>query len=369
MNYDRCLITITDVVSSTSMPVNEFALYRYNHFRKERQIVILLFKDKINKDIVLPNNIDVICIGKKAKMLKNVVDEIVKTCTELRIPYVFHIHEAKSVIFFNLATFFKYHSHIVYTLHSTYTRYPLHNKIFAYIATLISKYVVCVSKTSYKYFPRHLCLIFKDKILAIQNGVDIERVDCIREQFFKVFNATKDSTWLHLVYVARLVELKRHNMLFNIIKKTPFVRLTLIGEGPLKENLIQISKDMGISNRVFFKGALPREEVYKEICKNDIYVSTSSYEGLPISVLEAMCCARICIVSDIEQHKEISKRCDGLITVEDDISKWINLLAKIYQMDKSEREKIGIKNYVDVGKSFSLDEMHNRYNLLYKNII
>ena len=277
---------------------------------------------------------------------------------------VFHIHEAKSVLFFTLAMGLQYRNRIVYTLHSTFTNYPLHNKLFSVLASMLSGRVVCVSETSYRHYPVLLKKLLKNRVLPIQNGVDCERIDAARGRQQPGDHRDGPGA-LRLIYVARLVAIKRHDILLKALKALPDATLTLVGQGGLHDSLREAAKAYGVSDRVSFAGMLPRDEVFARILEHDVYVSSSLYEGLPISVLEAMSCGVVCAVSDIEQHREIQKKCPSLITVNNTPEDWAQALQSIAAMSKEERSRIAAQNKRDVDRCFSLERMHHQYDQLY----
>lgn len=347
----RYLVTITDNIAPTSMPYNEFVLYRRDHESEEKQIIILLFKT--NTSELVPTNLELHCIGKDSAKLKRVIEDVVIRAKADNAKVVFHIHEAKSVLLFNIATWYRYKKRIVYTLHSTYKNYPFHNKLFALLASRQCGQVVCVSKTSYKYYPE----IFKKRACYIQNGVDIERIDKAIKDVVK-----EENKKFTLIYVARLIELKRHKLLFNAVRRIPGVRLKLIGYGPLEEELRREAEGLEVE----FLGAKTRDQVYNELSKADAYVSSSSYEGLPISVLEAMRCGLPCILSDIEQHWEIAQKSKELILCSDD--RWGETIKKLMDLGKTELVRIGASNAEDAEKYFSLCVMHRDYENIYLKV-
>lgn len=349
----RYLVSITDNIAPTSMPYNEFVLYRHRHIPEDKQVVILLFKTEINEKV--PEDLEIHCVGKNRRKLKDITKDIVDRAKKENIKVVFHIHEAKSVLFFNIATGWKYKNQIVYTIHSTYKNYPLHNKLFTQLASRQCGQVVCVSKTSFKYYPNDLKRKLEKRISYIQNGVDIERID-------RVIKEKGQNECFTLIYVARLVKLKRHKMLFKAIRKLSGVKLKLIGSGPLEQELRNEAKDLNVE----FIGSLPRDCVYEELTNADAYVSTSSYEGLPIGVLEAMRCRLPCVLSDIEQHREIADKCTALILCSD--NSWSDELAELVKMSKEELKNKGKQNALSVGQFFSLSEMHKQYEETYMKV-
>lgn len=351
-----CIVTITDGISPTSMPFNEFILYRLKKYPDEKQVLIQVFEKGVDKNVAIPPNVDFYSIGMNLWGLWKIIRLLEKTY----VVKAYHIHEGKSVLLFSIATFLSRRNKIVYTLHSTYRNYPFHNKLFSFCASLLANYVVCVSDTSYKYYPRVLKTIRGNHVLSIQNGVDTERIKASVDAY------PKDSESFTMVYVARLIPLKRHYILLDALRKLPNVRLKLIGIGPLKGELLSNVQEYGLENQVYFMGLLPREEVYKQLKKADLYVSTSSYEGLPIGVLEAMGCGTACLVTDIEQHQEIADKCPSLMTLPPNVEQWVDKIKDLAEMPKEQLQAIGKNNRKSVLEKFSLDIMHENYNKIYE---
>lgn len=91
--------------------------------------------------------------------------------------------------------------------------------------------------------------------------------------------------------------------MFNeIAKNFPNIQFTWIGDGELRNELT--------SENIKITGWLERQDVLKELNKNDIFILPSLWEGLPISLLEAMYMKKICIVSDVIGNRDVIK--DGI---------------------------------------------------------
>lgn len=355
MTKQKCVVTITDGISPTSMPFNEFVLYRLNHNSDEKQVLIQIFEKGIDKNVKMPEGVTFYSLGMSLLKLYHTIKKLEK----LYDVKAYHIHEGKSVILFSFATFWQYRNKTIYTIHSTYKNYPLHNKLFCFCASLLARDIVCVSKTSYKYYPGILKTLKGSHAMFIQNGVDIERINAVDSNSSQVKDA------FTIIYVARLIPLKRHSMLIRALRKVPNAKLDLIGQGPLREQLIKEVEELGLNERVEFLGLLPREEVYHVLKNSDLYVSSSSYEGLPIGVLEAMGCGIPCLVSNIEQHAEIAEKCPSLMMCSDDIDDWTEKINLIIGLSTKGRRDLGKMNEQAVSDNFSLASMHRNYDVLY----
>jgi glycosyltransferase involved in cell wall biosynthesis len=90
--------------------------------------------------------------------------------------------------------------------------------------------------------------------------------------------------------VARLVDVKDLELLLDAVallrREMPDVRAVIVGDGPERPRLEYRAADRGLSDTVTFLGRIPR--VWALLAQLDVFVLTSEYEGVPISVLEAM---------------------------------------------------------------------------------
>jgi glycosyltransferase involved in cell wall biosynthesis len=80
-------------------------------------------------------------------------------------------------------------------------------------------------------------------------------------------------------------------------------RLSLYGEGRMRDILERLVGRLGLSDRVFFAGHVDNvEEIW---ASNHVLVMPSRFEGLPLAVIEAMLCGRPVIATDVAGHSEV----------------------------------------------------------------
>ncbi|MCQ9368553.1 CDP-glycerol glycerophosphotransferase family protein [Brevibacterium sp. 91QC2O2] len=94
----------------------------------------------------------------------------------------------------------------------------------------------------------------------------------------------------------------------DFIKLEPRARLVLLGDGPLKEDLINLTSDLGISSYVKLAGRRPNP--YPYVASADCFVLPSNHEGQPMVLLEALALGRPIIATDIPGSRHVLK--DGL---------------------------------------------------------
>lgn len=123
----------------------------------------------------------------------------------------------------------------------------------------------------------------EEKIECVYNGVDTalfqrEKIDHIRPFTF--------------VSVGTLYHIKNHELLLNAFKQVvdyeKDVRLIIVGDGELRNKLEAQVKNLDIKDKVEFVGN--QADVVPFLSSADVYCCSSTVEGLPISVLEAMAC-------------------------------------------------------------------------------
>lgn len=111
-----------------------------------------------------------------------------------------------------------------------------------------------------------------------------------------VWNGVPDVRWrakpgsrdeLRIIMVARFVAQKDQQLLVRALAPIK-ERWTLqfAGDGPRKAEVEGLVKELGVSNRVEFLG--DREDTPELLAKADLFVLASNWEGLPMSILEAM---------------------------------------------------------------------------------
>jgi len=119
-----------------------------------------------------------------------------------------------------------------------------------------------------------------------------------------------------LVCVARLSETKGVDILLHAVSRVLRQGITckciIVGDGPLKEELVQQANSLGLSGYVFFEGF--QEDVRPYLQAGSAFVLTSHLEGLPLSVLEAMACGLPCIVTNVGGSAEaVAHKMVGLV--------------------------------------------------------
>lgn len=102
-----------------------------------------------------------------------------------------------------------------------------------------------------------------------------------------------------IVTAARLAKQKQLDGLLRAFAQVVNImpaRLLILGEGPLRGELEELSRELGVANAVWMPGYDPNPYRYMAQC--DVFVLASAWEGCPIALQEAMACGAAVVVTD-----------------------------------------------------------------------
>ena len=193
--------------------------------------------------------------------------------------------------------------------------------------------------------------IKEEKIKYIYNPIDTEKI-------FKKYkkNNPYNKNEINLVAVGRLSYQKGFDNLieaFQIVtQRVNNIKLFIVGDGELKEKLIELTIELGINEKVVFCGF--KENPYPYLYYADIYILSSRWEGFPNSLLEALACKTKVISTNCKSGpKEIigDNKYGNLVPVDDS-----KLLADIIIRTLTEENKSG-----DRYKIFEIDNIIKQY--------
>lgn len=133
---------------------------------------------------------------------------------------------------------------------------------------------------------------FKSRSVVIPNPV--AEVPIVEE---RLLNKKRKK---EIVTAGRLVPQKNHEMLIRAFGRVSEAfleyKLIIYGEGNLKNTLIELCEELGISDRVVFPGAV--NDLHKRIVNSELFVLSSDFEGMPNALMEAMAMGLTCISTD-----------------------------------------------------------------------
>ena len=102
----------------------------------------------------------------------------------------------------------------------------------------------------------------------------------------------------------------------------------IAGEGKERRSLEHILRQNGLSERVYLMGEIA--EPTDLLAALDLYISFARWEGMPLSVLEAMACGLPCLLSDVVGHRDlIISGENGFLFALEDVDEFASRLAQL----------------------------------------
>ena len=145
------------------------------------------------------------------------------------------------------------------------------------------------------------------------------------------------------------------------------VHFIAIGSGPRKKYYEKIIKNKKLESHISLIGR--REDLNKILCELDIFILTSSQEGMPNVILEAIASKVIVLSTKVDGCKElINNDINGFLVEPNDINEMLRKINFIIN-NKIEIENMIEIAYKDISKKYSLDNMINKYDYYFKEVM
>jgi 1,2-diacylglycerol 3-alpha-glucosyltransferase len=194
-------------------------------------------------------------------------------------------------------------------------------------------------------------------ITVIPNGIDREAFRSSAAPFQRGSFGFSDENVI-LVYTGRVAPEKNLPFLLRafagVAQTYDQARLIIMGDGPVKEELEQTSRDLGISQKVVFTGERPYTEVPAYMAMCDVFVTASVSEVHPLSVIEAMSVGLPVLGIDSPGVGDtIENGVNGLLSSED-IAAYAVKMAQLVS-DSALRERLGQAALASSGK-YAIDK-------------
>ncbi len=192
--------------------------------------------------------------------------------------------------------------------------------------------------------------------IVIPNGIDESKFNPhrvyknIRQEIGIPGNATL------IVFVARFTNhkqpLKVIEGFYSAQQKMQGLKLLMVGDGDAKPAALELVKNLGIENDVYFQGF--RSDVPDVLAAADIFALPSLWEGMAISLLEAMSMGKVVVASDVDGNSEVVRHLEngwlvGLDNIEENLANAFVTISK----DDNLRKKL---------QEGAISTIHNRYS-------
>ncbi|HMN10845.1 MAG TPA: glycosyltransferase [Bellilinea sp.] len=210
----------------------------------------------------------------------------------------------------------------------------------------------------------------RQKVLTIYNGIDLNVYDKL---------PTKDQAKAELAVPPEkrvVLQIGRLNIQKNpiafvrgaelVLQQKPGTVFVMVGEGPLKSDVDAAIRNRGLGGSVITPGNI--HQAYRLIPAADVVSLTSSWEGLPYTILEAMACAKPSVATDVNGCREVVIDGEtGFLTPAGDVEAWASSVIEL--LDKPDlADKYGKNARSLLEEKFTLATMIHNLESLYQGL-
>ncbi len=204
----------------------------------------------------------------------------------------------------------------------------------------------------------------KDKLYYLPNPLDFP-------ENIAPASSINNKNHVDIFFAGRLVPQKNILMVVEalsvLIHKNCHFKLTIAGDGPLKEDIVNFVHLNNILDHVNMLGYVNNVENY--LSQSDIFVLCSEYEGVSNSLLEAMAHGLVCVVSAEANSSSglIRNNQNGIVLEINDAEHLCEALYSIYS-DRKKMRALGAKARESI-KPFEFSNVTQKWESLYKKIL
>jgi len=204
-------------------------------------------------------------------------------------------------------------------------------------------------------------LATEGKVSLVYHGLDLTRFPNSERRKNNKDGSSKAKA-IKLVTVGRAVAKKGIDTLLHALSALPenlHWRWTHIGGGPLRDELMELSQELGIEQRCEFLGALPQSDVLAAYREADLFVlpsridATGDRDGLPNVIMEAQSQGLPVISTNISGIPElINDGLNGVLVEPDDQGGLTRAIEALFQNPEN-RNRMGMAGENKVREEFS----------------
>ena len=269
------------------------------------------------------------------------LNSLIKIIREIRRikPNIIHVHSSKAGVLGRVARVFYPKAKLYYTPNGySFIREDISNSkkaVYKFLEKVITKIfggtIIACGDHEYEEAKK------LGKAILIRNGVDLDLVSKYQKEH--------KNQKLTIGTSGRIYYQKNPKLFNEIALKLPDYNFVWIGDGDLKDKLY--------AENITLTGWSTYEQTLKAVNELDIFISTSSWEGLPFSIIEAMALSKPIVSSDIEGNRvTVSQNQNGYIC-----STLDEFVTAIKKLDSSAlRDQFGKESFKIANDIFSMDK-------------
>ncbi|MEG0307073.1 MAG: glycosyltransferase [Clostridium sp.] len=243
-------------------------------------------------------------------------------------------------------------------------------KIDSFIRPKYDYNITCGSVV-YDFYKKNTNYFNTDNSTILSNSMDIEEITGVdlskSEEIIKKYNIPKDKNILG--FIGRVSEQKGILPFINefVGYKENFRDsiILLIGSGEQDVQVKNLIKKLGLEELFILTGN--QEDVYKFYPIIDVFFLPSTYEGLPMVILEAMAFKKPVISMNVGSISEVVNKETGVLIEKGDYKTFVSELRKIKD-DKNLISTYGNSGYKFINKNYNIKDYVNKVENQYDKL-
>lgn len=199
----------------------------------------------------------------------------------------------------------------------------------------------------------------RDRTYLTSKGVDPQKMFLFNGAIdTDKFTYTEEERSIDILYVGSFIELKGTDriitIVYNLLPLFPGLKVVMVGDGKLLGITKQRVTRLGIEGSVSFEGFQKETSVYFRQSK--VLLMPSRSDSLPTSMLEAMACGCVPVISDVGNVTEAAKDeiNSRVITDYNDIGSFVSAISDLL-VDHVKLERLARSGRRTVGKHYSIE--------------
>ena len=137
------------------------------------------------------------------------------------------------------------------------------------------------------------------------------------------------------------------------------------GEGELMDSIRELAARQGVENEVHFNGTT--DNIYRELSNADLFILPSQWEGMPMSIIEAMGTGLPVIASDVGGVSDMLTQDESGLIIEPDADQLKDAIERVAGSETL-RQKLGTTALAE-SETFSAVQMAQHYVDVYNSLI
>jgi glycosyltransferase involved in cell wall biosynthesis len=154
-----------------------------------------------------------------------------------------------------------------------------------------------------------------------------------------------------------------------VVNERPRAILALVGDGPLRAQIVQLARELDLERHVILTGRLDAAGVLKWLHVSDVFTLVSALEGFPCSLIEAMSAGLPALVSDIPANTQlIETEIHGLVTPLGNLEAIAGGLIRLLD-DAELRARLGVAGRRRILEHYTTPHIVSCYETLFREVL